>query len=261
MPENLIELRHVAKSYGSVAALSDIHFHVGMGEVVGLIGDNGAGKSTLIKILSGALPPTSGDILVRGMPVIGWNTARARAARIETVFQGGSLVMQQSIVRNIFLGRELTSLFGFLDTSRERAEATRLMRAIGFTAGTVSPETIVGRLSGGERQGIALARAIYHQADLIIMDEPTNALSLTETEKVFHFVRSVRAAARSVLFIAHNIHHVYGIADRFIVLDRGRVVLERSKAEVASAEALIDLMQRHPAGREMAASAAPYPAG
>jgi simple sugar transport system ATP-binding protein len=122
------------------------------------------------------------------------------------------------------------------------------MREIGFTSRVFTPQSIVGQLSGGERQGVAIARAIYKQADLIILDEPTTALSLTETEKVFHFIRQVKASGRSIIFIGHNIYHVFDIADRFVVLDRGTVVLETTRAETASAEQLINFMQRvaHP---------------
>jgi simple sugar transport system ATP-binding protein len=250
MPERLIELKDIAKSYGRVFAVGGVNLHVDRGEVVGLIGDNGAGKSTLIKMLAGAIRPTHGQILVRGKIEPNWNAARSRDAGIETVFQDRALCVQQSIVRNIFIGRELTSLFGLLDRGRERREAERLMREIGFTSKVFSPDSIVGQLSGGERQGVALARAIYNKADLIVMDEPTTALSLTETAKVFHFVRTVRAGGRSVLFIGHNIHHVFDIAERFVVMDRGRIALQATKAEVGTAERLIAFMEKlaHPAG-------------
>ena len=127
------------------------------------------------------------------------------------------------------------------------------MREIGFTSKVFSPDSIVGQLSGGERQGVALARAIYNKADLIVMDEPTTALSLTETEKVFRFVRAVRSGGRSVLFIGHNIHHVFDIAERFVVMDRGTVALQATKEEVGSAERLIAYMERlaHPQGVEI----------
>ncbi|MFZ0209355.1 MAG: ATP-binding cassette domain-containing protein, partial [Roseiarcus sp.] len=165
-------------------------------------------------------------------------------------FQDRALCVQQTIVRNIFMGRELTSWLGLLDPGRERREAERLMREIGFTSKVFSPDSIVGQLSGGERQGVALARAIYNKADLIVMDEPTTALSLTETEKVFRFVRAVRAGGRSVLFIGHNIHHVFDIAERFVVMDRGRLALQATKAEVGTAERLIAFMEKlaHPDG-------------
>jgi len=248
MAERLIELKDVTKSFGRVYALGGINLRIDKGEVVGLLGDNGAGKSTLIKILAGVVKPTSGEILVRGEAVTAWNAARSREAGIETVFQDRALAVQQSIVRNIFMGQELAGRFGWLRVGQEVREAERLMRAIGFTSKVFTPHSIVGQLSGGERQGVAIARAIHKQADLIVLDEPTTALSLTETAKVFHFVRQVRAGGRSILFIGHNIHHVYDIADRFIVLDRGRIVLEVDRAEVPSAETLINFMENvaHP---------------
>ncbi len=248
MGERVIELGNVTKSYGNVFAIGGVSMHVDSGEVVGLLGDNGAGKSTLIKILAGVVKPSSGKILVRGEPVSGWSPVKSRDAGIETVFQDRALAVQQSIVRNIFMGREITTMFGLLDVGKERAEAERLMREIGFTSKVFSPDSIVGQLSGGERQGVAIARAIYNKAELIVLDEPTTALSLTETEKVFRFVRNVRASGRSVLFIGHNIHHVFDIAERFIVLDRGRVALETTKAEIGSADRLIAFMEHiaHP---------------
>ena len=243
MAERLIELRNITKSFGRVYALGGVNLSVDKGEVVGLIGDNGAGKSTLIKILAGVVKPTSGEILVRGEPVSSWNAARSREAGIETVFQDRALAVQQSIVRNIFMGCELKGPFGWLYVARETREAKRLMREIGFTSKMFTPRSIVGQLSGGERQGVAIARAIHRQADLIVLDEPTTALSITETSKVFHFVRQAKASGRSILFIGHNIHHVYDIADRFVVLDRGKVELEAKRSEVPSAEALIGFME------------------
>ncbi len=244
MSAPIIELKNITKSYGNIFALGGVDLKVNPGEVVGLLGDNGAGKSTLIKILSGVVKPTSGEILVGGKPAGNWSPARSRAAGIETVFQDRALAVQQSIVRNIFMGRELTGPFGWLKTGRQVAEAERLMREIGFTSKVFSPHSIVGQLSGGERQGVAIARAILKQANLIVLDEPTTALSLTETAKVFHFVRQVRQSGRSILFIGHNIHHVYDIAERFVVIDRGRAVLEIAKSEVPSAHVLIDFMEK-----------------
>jgi simple sugar transport system ATP-binding protein len=250
MAEPLIELRDITKSYGRVYAVGGINLTVDGGEVVGLIGDNGAGKSTLIKILAGVVKPTSGEIFIRGEPVSGWNAARSRDAGIETVFQDRALAVQQTIVRNIFMGRELTGFLGWLKVGKEISEAHRLMREIGFTSNAFTPHSIVGQLSGGERQGVAIARTIYNEAELIVLDEPTTALSLTETSKVFHFVRQVRASGRSILFIGHNIHHVFEIADRFVVLDRGTVALTADKRDITSAEQLISFMEglAHPGG-------------
>ncbi len=248
MNERIIELRDVKKSYGQVYALGGVDLYVDKGEVVGLVGDNGAGKSTLIKILAGAVKPTSGEIHVGGKLADNWNAAKSRAAGIETVFQDRALAVQQTITRNIFMGREMTGPLGFLKVKQQREEAQRLMREIGFTSKVFGPDSIVGQLSGGERQGVAIARAIFNESDLIILDEPTTALSLTETAKVFHFVEQARAAGRSILFIGHNIHHVYDISDRIVVLDRGRVALQVAKEELGSAEALIRFMEElaHP---------------
>jgi simple sugar transport system ATP-binding protein len=243
MAQHLIELRNITKSYGSVYALGGISLHVDPGEVVGLIGDNGAGKSTLIKILAGVIKPTSGEIVIQGETVSNWNPARSRAAGIETVFQDRALAVQQSIVRNIFMGRELSGRFGWLKARQEVEEAERLMREIGFTSKVFSPRSIVGQLSGGERQGVAIARAILKEANLIVLDEPTTALSLMETAKVFHFVRQVREAGRSIVFIGHNIHHVYDIAERFVVIDRGKLAMEKPKSEIGSAQELISFME------------------
>jgi simple sugar transport system ATP-binding protein len=173
------------------------------------------------------------------------------------VFQDRALAVQQTITRNIFMGREMAGRFGFLNVGKQMAEAGRLMRDIGFTSKVFSPNSIVGQLSGGERQGVAIARAIYNQSDLIILDEPTTALSLTETAKVFHFVRQARAAGRAILFIGHNIHHVFDIAERVIVLDRGKVALQATKAELGTAETLIKFMEdiAHPAELDGAAQA------
>ena len=253
MAQHIIELKNITKSFGTVYALGGVSLHVDPGEVVGLLGDNGAGKSTLIKILAGVIKPTSGEIIINGERVSNWSPARSRAAGIETVFQDRALAVQQSIVRNIFMGRELAGPFGWLNMRKQVSEAERLMREIGFTSKVFSPNSIVGQLSGGERQGVAIARAILKQANLIVLDEPTTALSLTETAKVFHFVRQVRESGRSIVFIGHNIHHVYDIAERFVVIDRGRVAMEKKKSEIASAQELIEYMERVARSQGMAA--------
>ena len=195
MAEHIIELRDITKSYGRVYALGGVSLHVDRGEVVGLLGDNGAGKSTLIKILAGVVRPTTGEILVRGKPVTNWSAARSREAGIETVFQDRALAVQQIDRAEYLHGPRVGRPASVGSNMRKQvSEAERLMREIGFTSKVFSPNSIVGQLSGGERQGVAIARAIYKQADLIVLDEPTTALSLTETAKVFHFVRQVRAS-------------------------------------------------------------------
>ncbi len=239
----IIELKSVTKSFGGITALNKASLNVSTGEVVGLIGDNGAGKSTLIKTLVGVYAPDEGDIFIRGQKVDNWTALKAREAGIETVFQDRALCPQQSIVWNIFMGKELTYPFGFIREKEQIAEANRLIREIGFTSKLINADSPVGNLSGGERQGVAIARAIYNNAELIILDEPTNALSLNETQKVFDFVKNVKKSNRSVLFIGHNIFHVYDISDRFVVLDRGEVVHELNKKQVSSPENLMKIMK------------------
>ena len=240
---NIIELKNVTKRFGGITALNKTSMNVTSGEVVGLIGDNGAGKSTLIKTLVGVHEPDEGDILIRDKKVKNWTALKARESGIETVFQDRALCPQQSIVWNIFMGKELTYPFGFIREKEQIREANRLIREIGFTSKLIDAESPVGNLSGGERQGVAIARAIYNKAELIILDEPTNALSLNETQKVFEFVNNVKKSKRSVLFIGHNIFHVYDISDRFIILDRGEVVHQLNKKDVSSPEKLMKIMK------------------
>ncbi len=240
---NIIELKSVTKKFGGITALNKASLHVNVGEVVGLIGDNGAGKSTLIKTLVGVYNPEEGEIIIRGHKVTNWNALKARESGIETVFQDRALCPQQSIVWNIFMGKELRYPFGFIREKEQINEANKLIREIGFTSTLINAESPVGNLSGGERQGVAIARAIYNKAELIILDEPTNALSLNETQKVFDFVRNVKQSNRSVLFIGHNIYHVFDISDRFIILDRGEVVHQLNKQEIKSPEELMKIMR------------------
>ena len=239
----IIELEEVTKRFGGITALNNASLKVNKGEVVGLIGDNGAGKSTLIKTLVGVHSPDDGNIKIRGDKVNNWNALKAREAGIETVFQDRALCPQQSIVWNIFMGKELRYPFGFIRDKEQVAEANRLIREIGFTSKLINAESPVGNLSGGERQGVAIARAIYNNAELIILDEPTNNLSLNETQKVFDFVLNVKKSNRSVLFIGHNIYHVYDISDRFVILDRGEVVHHLNKENIQSPEELMKIMR------------------
>ena len=240
----VVELRNIVKRFGSVEALSGVSMTVRKGEVLGLLGDNGAGKSTLVKTLAGVHDPDAGEIIVKGERRRPWTPMAARDAGIETVFQDRALAPQHSIVTNIFMGREIANPFGLIRGRRQMDEANRLMREIGFTSKVFNPASTVGHLSGGERQGVAIARALYNQADVIVLDEPTTALSLTETQKVFRFVEAVKASGRSVIFIGHNIYHVWEIADRFFVIDRGRESFEGEKSAFHGADHLIEMMHQ-----------------
>jgi simple sugar transport system ATP-binding protein len=222
--DNRLELKHVSKCFGEVEALRDINFQLGRNEIVGLLGDNGAGKSTLIKIITGYHQPTSGEILFNGRKVEQLTVPKARQLGVETVYQERALAELQTLWRNIFLGREITTAMGFLDIDRMRTETHRLMsQSMGFTSSAVNPDSRVGTFSGGEKQGVAIVRALYFDAEIIILDEPTMGLSLKETAKLVSFVRGIREAGKSAIFIDHNVVHVYDVADRIVVIDRGSI--------------------------------------
>jgi simple sugar transport system ATP-binding protein len=219
-----LELRNISKSFGEVLSLQNIDFHVDQNEVVGLLGDNGAGKSTLIKIITGYHQPDSGELYFNGQKVDHLTVPKARRLGVETVYQERALADQQTLWRNIFMGRELRNRFGFLDVNLMRKETQRLMlESMGFTSGAVTPDSEIRNFSGGEKQGVAIVRALYFQADLIVLDEPTMGLSLAETRKLIDFVRGIKRAGKAAVFIDHNVFHVYSVADRVVVLDRGRV--------------------------------------
>jgi simple sugar transport system ATP-binding protein len=222
-----LELKNISKSFGEVQSLVDVSFHVDQNEIVGLLGDNGAGKSTLIKIITGYHPPTSGELYFNGQKVDHLTVPKARTLGVETVYQERALAEQQTLWRNIFMGREIRNRFGFMDVKKMRDETNRLMlQSMGFTSGAVTPESEIKNFSGGEKQGVAIVRALYFQADLIILDEPTMGLSLQETRKLIDFVGNIKRAGKAAVFIDHNVFHVYSVADRVVVLDRGRVAGE-----------------------------------
>jgi simple sugar transport system ATP-binding protein len=228
MAEELVRMDHVSKFYGRVQALDDVTISINNNEIVGLLGDNGAGKSTLIKILSGVVPISSGDIYIHGEKVDIRNTTDAIDYSIETIYQDSALVTQLSIARNLFLGREPIKgprIFNRMDKKLMEEVAQRLLAEVGITK-EIPATTPISSLSGGERQAVAIARAMYFDSDLIILDEPTNNLGVAETQGVLRFVRSARDSGHSCIFIAHNIHHVFQVVDRIIVLRRGKVVAD-----------------------------------
>jgi simple sugar transport system ATP-binding protein len=238
--EYLAELVNIHKSFGKVNALIGVDFQVGYNEIVGLVGDNGAGKSTLIKILTGVHAPDEGEIYFKGKKIEKHSVEKARELGIETVYQERALGEKQPLWKNIFMGRELANSLGFLQVEKAKEETHRIMRElIGFTSSAVTPDSTVKTLSGGEKQGVTIARALYFQADLIILDEPTMGLSLSETRKVLDFVRGIKERGKSCVFITHNIYHVYPVADRLVILDRGRIAGEFRKEDI-SLEELVD---------------------
>ena len=238
MATELIRMEHVNKFYGRVQALEDVNLVVNESEIVGLLGDNGAGKSTLIKVLSGAVPSSSGKISVRGKEVTIRSTTDAIAQGIETIYQDSALVTQLSIARNLFLGREPVKgpkFFNRLDQEKMNEVARELLARVGISK-NIPPNTPIGSLSGGERQAVVIARALHFDSDLIILDEPTNNLGVAETQGVLRFVRNARDSGHSCIFIAHNIHHVFQVVDRIVVMRRGRIVADDINPKTTSVE-------------------------
>ena len=238
MAAELIRMEHINKSYGRVQALEDVSLAVSKSEIVGLLGDNGAGKSTLIKVLSGAVPVTSGDIYVDGKKVAMRSTTDAIKYGIETIYQDSALVTQLSIARNLFLGREPIKgpkFLGRLDQAAMNDAAGALLKQVGISK-NIPPNTPIGSLSGGERQAVAIARAMHFESDLIILDEPTNNLGVAETQGVLRFVRNARDSGHSCIFIAHNIHHVFQVVDRIVVMRRGKIVADNIDPKSTSVE-------------------------
>jgi len=244
MANEIVQMKNINKFFGRVQALNNVSITVKKNEIVGLLGDNGAGKSTLIKILSGALTPDSGTIHMNGEQVNFRHTSDAIAHSIETIYQDSSLVTQLSIARNLFLGREPTKGPAFLnrlDQEKMNRVAGELLKEVGISK-NIPPETPISALSGGERQAVAIARAIYFDSDLIILDEPTNNLGVEETQGVLRFVRNASDSGHSVVLIAHNIYHVFQVVDRIIVLRRGEVVaddIDPKKSSIEEVEHII----------------------
>ncbi len=241
----VIELKNVSKTFGEVRSLSGVDFVVQPGEIVGLLGDNGAGKSTLVKTIMGYhRPDAGGEIYFKGERIDDWSVARARGLGIETIYQERALCEKQPIWRNMFMGREPRTGWGLLDVKKMREESARLMtQHMGFTSAAVHPDNVVMTMSGGEKQGVAITRALFFDAELVILDEPTVGLSLTETRKTLDFIENIKTVGKSAIFIDHNLFHIYPVVDRIYVLDRGKVAGIFNKAEVTMDE-LIERLYR-----------------
>lgn len=235
----IVRLEKVDKFFGAVHALREIDIAIGRNEIVGLIGDNGAGKSTLIKVMTGVLAPTSGRIFIRDREVnlAEFSVRMAHDLSIETVYQDRSLADKQPLWRNFFVGRQITDRFGFIDIKKEKRIADEILKdIIGFRGVGITVDSTVSNLSGGERQGIAIGRAMHYNADLIVLDEPTAALGVAEVRKVIDFVRRIKSSGRACIYIEHNLAHVHEVADRLVVLDRGRIVSEISPKQMSVME-------------------------
>jgi simple sugar transport system ATP-binding protein len=238
----LLEARSVFKHFGSVNALQDISLKVNAGEVTCVLGDNGAGKSTLIKILSGVHAPDKGELLMNGEPVAFTDPRDARALGIATVFQDLATVPLMSVWRNFFLGNEPTKGWGPLQRMDIKAAQTIMRREMGKMGIDVrDPNQTVGTLSGGERQALSIARAVYFGAKVLILDEPTSALGVKQSGIVLKYVIQARAQGRGVIFITHNPHHAFPVGDRFVLLKRGQMMGSYLKSQT-SLEQLTSLM-------------------
>ena len=218
-----LSMKGVVKRFGGVVALDAVDFELRHGEVMALVGDNGAGKSTLIKTLAGAHQPDEGRIEIDGEPVRFTSPLDAWRQGVATIFQELALAGKMTIADNIFLGRELTRRIGgipFLDRRAMQRRSTQLLDQLDVVVPGV--QTWVEHLSGGQRQGVAIARALNIDAELIIMDEPTAALAVAEVRKVLEFIKTLRRQGKSVILISHNIQDVFEVSDRITVLRRGK---------------------------------------
>ncbi|HBY56985.1 MAG TPA: ABC transporter ATP-binding protein [Candidatus Atribacteria bacterium] len=238
----LVKMVDIEKNFGAVQALKKVNVEVQPGEILGLLGDNGAGKSTLIKILAGVFPPDAGEIFFEGKQVNFLSPKDARASGIETVHQALSLVNVMSISRNFFLGREPTKKIGpvnLLDRKKMDEECKKAVTGLGVRVR--SPHEFVSILSGGERQAISIGRAMHFKVKLLILDEPLTALSVRETKEVLRQVEKAKESGVSVIFITHNVYHVYPVAERFVMLDKGIKIGEVYKKD-ASPEDIIEII-------------------
>jgi simple sugar transport system ATP-binding protein len=236
----LCEVRNIHKWFGNVHALKGVDFLVKKGELVALIGDNGAGKSTLIKIISGVFPASSGETFFEGKKVKIDSVTKARSLGIETVYQDRAVIGDLDVVSNIFLTREKTKLFGpfpIIDRKEMEKEAMEIMGKLSLKIS--SPRQEVRFCSGGERQGVAIARAMYFNSKLVILDEPTTALSASGVKKVLSFTKHLKDMKAGIIYITHSLHDVYPIVDRFVILIQGEIAGNVKKTDVT-----VDDLQR-----------------
>ena len=249
MSEPIYKLDGIEKHFGNIVALAGVSFEVHAGECHCLLGDNGAGKSTFIKTMSGVHKPTKGTITLEGQPVEFKSPRDAMEAGIATVFQDLAMIPLMSVTRNFFMGREPTKGWGpFQRFDIETANAVTMAEMKRMGINLRAPDQAVGTLSGGERQTVAIARAVYFGAKVLILDEPTSALGVRQTSNVLATIDKVRSQGVGVVFISHNVRHAMAVGDRFTVLNRGNTLGTARRGEI-TAEKLQDLMA---GGQEMA---------
>ena len=232
----LYEARKVTKKYGAFVALDNMDFYIGKNEVIGLLGDNGAGKSTLVKMISGINPPTSGEVFVNGKKADIRTRSDSEAAGIETIYQDIALVDSMSITRNIFMGREITNSYGFMDHKKMEEVAIDILGSAVQISGIDNPRKEVGFLSGGQKQAVAIARAVHFKRNILLLDEPTSALSVRETEHLLAYVRDLKKDGTSSVLVTHNLYHAFMVCDRFVVMSHGAKVFEAAKKDTTIEE-------------------------
>ena len=248
----LLCAKGISKKFGGIAALEDVSFDVGESEIVGLVGDNGAGKSTFISILMGVVPPDTGNIFFDGQNAQFRSPRDAREAGIEPVYQQSALVDLMNLWRNFFLGREITRRIGpfhILDKKAMKEASFSIVKEVGV--GLRAADEGVSNLSGGERQAICIGRSMHFDAKLLLLDEPTAALSVRETQRVLRFAEESRERGVSVIIVDHNIHHIYPIVDKFVVLERGKKIAELRPNEVSAEDVIRTItLGKHRGGKE-----------
>lgn len=232
----LLELHGITKRFGTLTALKDLSFHIGEGEVIGLLGDNGAGKSTTVNLISGIHKPSSGHLSVDGKQTLFTCRTDSAEAGIETIYQNTALVDDLSITRNIFMGRERTNALGFLKESEMREIAMEVLKSAVHISGIDSPDKLVGDLSGGQKQAVAIARAVFFKRRILMLDEPTSALSVRETEALLSQVLKLKSENVSSVLVTHNIYHAYQVCDRFVIMSHGTKVFDVAKADTDIAQ-------------------------
>jgi simple sugar transport system ATP-binding protein len=234
--EALLRLEGVTKNYGPNTVLNDVSFTIRQGEVVGLLGDNGAGKSTLVKIMSGVVPMTSGAYFWKGEELTRINRPETERLGVETIFQDSALVPSMSITRNIFAGREITNKLGFMKIKKMDAITNDILDSVVSIEGIKSAKQLVGSLSGGQAQAVAIARAVHFKRSLLILDEPTSALAVRATEALLNYLLALKAEGVSSVLVTHNLHHAFKVCDRHIVMNHGRTILDVKREDTSVEE-------------------------
>ena len=226
-----LELRGVTKDYGHVRALDNVDFKIYPHEIVGLVGDNGAGKSTLIKIMSGVVKPTKAQIFVSGQETKIESSKDALRVGVETIYQDMNLIDCMNIMRNIFTGREDANRFGMLRIREMRKKAMQLLEEEITIEGIKSPYQVVRNLSCGQKQSVSIARAMFFKKKVLLLDEPTSALSIRETNAFLDYIMRLRDEGLSVVLVTHSIYYAFQVADRFVLLSHGKKVLDVLKED------------------------------